>query len=315
MKSLRWVFLVGSALALQSCSTATPVACTADSAQEPVVEIVKQQLEKLMAAKTKRDNGTQAVGYSKIRAAIGQLVISIADIRTSKTDPNSTKRFCTGNLKIRFLADVLNGAEQARSAAGSNSISDLADSSDVERNADNFSTSVDFNVQPTDDGKKVFAEIESGNSMFGFAAEVLASELLRASIEGAKRDQQQAVDQQAAAQGAALVEQRNATLAAAKTENQLAMQTVAAAWKGLQPSTRGRLLPLQRAWIRKKDADCAVEAAAASIEPTEKETARLTCDTRITKDRIGLLANYREENVTTGPEAEPTNEGSLLPKM
>jgi uncharacterized protein YecT (DUF1311 family) len=299
MKTSKWAFLAGTVLSLQACTTGTPVACTADSAQEPVVQIVKQQLEKLIASKTKRDNGTQSVGYSKIRAAIGQLAISIADIRTSKTDPNSTKRFCTGNLKIRFTTEALNSAEQARSSAGSNTISDLADSEGVERNADSFSSSLDFNVQPTDDGKKVFAEIESGNSMFGFAADVLSSELLKTLIEDSKRSQQQAVDQQAAAQNVALAEQQNATLASAKVDNQLAMQTVTAAWKALLPSTRARLLPLQRAWIRKKDADCAVEAAAASIEPTAKEAARLTCDTRITKDRIGWLANYRDEGAST----------------
>lgn len=277
------------------CSVNTPVACTAESAQQPVIAIVKEQLEKSIADKVKRNDGTKVVGLSKIRAAIAQLVFAIEDIRTSKTDPNSTKRFCTGVLRVRFPADALADADKARQDASMNTVSDLADASDIERHADSFSTNIDFNVQPTDDGSKVFAETESGNNMVGFAAEVVASGLLRATVEDAKRQQQQAIDQQNAAQTAALAEQQNANVASAKTDNQLAVQTIAAAWQALSPTIRSRLLPLQRAWIRKKDADCAVEAAGASIEPSEKEVARLRCDTRATQDRIGWLAQYRDE--------------------
>jgi uncharacterized protein YecT (DUF1311 family) len=76
----------------------------------------------------------------------------------------------------------------------------------------------------------------------------------------------------------------------------------------LLPSTRARLLPLERAWIRKKDADCAVESAAASIESMAKETARLICDTRITKDRIGWLANYRDDGASFNPTSSSSED-------
>ena len=170
---------------------------------------------------------------------------------------------------------------------------------------------IDFNVQPTDDGSKVFAETESGNNIVGFAAEVVASELLRASVEDAKRQQQQAVEEQNAAQSAALAEQQSANVASAKTDNQLAVQTIGATWQALPPATRSRLLPLQRAWIRKKDADCAVEAAGASVELTEKEMARLRCDTRVTQDRISWLGQYRDEESAAPDPSSPDTPGAM----
>ncbi len=296
--------------ALPACQR-QPVQCTAASAQEPVVGIVKEQLERAVSAAVRKDDGARAVSLSKIRAAIAQLVIAIEDIRTSKEDPNSTKRFCTGTLKIRFPADTLADADSARENSGLKTVSDLADSSDIERHADSFTAAIEFNVQPTDSGDKVFAETESGNNMFAFTAQVLASGLMNASIADAKRVQQQASDQQSATQNAALSEQRNANLASARTDNQLAIQTIAAVWKSLAPGTRVRLLPLQKAWVRKKGADCQVEAASASTDPAEMEVARLACDTRAEQERTTWLQPYRGEtsevdSVMTPPA--PTSE-------
>lgn len=145
-----------------------------------------------------------------------------------------------------------------------NSVSDLADDRDVERHADSFTSTIDFNVQPTDDGSKVFAETESGNNIFGFAAELLSSSLMRSAVEDRQREQQAAADRASAEQDAALAEQRNANVAAARTENQIANQTINALWKALPGTARSQLLPLQRVWVSKKAADCAVEAAAVS---------------------------------------------------
>jgi uncharacterized protein YecT (DUF1311 family) len=309
MKKVQLVLASMLALGTAACNrNGTAVGCTAESAQAPVVEIVREQLEKSISAKVRGDDGARTVSLSKIRAAIGQLVIAIDDIRTSKEDPNSTKRFCTGTLKVRFATDALADADRTRETAGLNTVSALADAADVERHADSFTTAIEFNVQPTDDGEKVFAETESGNNMFDFAAEVLASGLLRASTENNQREQAQAQAQQTAEQTVALGEQRAANLASAKTDNQLAVQTIGATWQALAAATRQRLLPQQRAWIAKKSADCKVEAASASIDLNDKEIARLNCDTRITQERLTWLGNFRDEGGDIAPTmAEPAS--------
>lgn len=302
-----WTFVVIAALALSGCGK-QPVACTAESAQSPVVSIVKEQIEKLVSAKLRGDEGTRSVGLSKIRAAVGQLVIGLDDIRTSKEDPNSTRRFCRASLNIRFPSDMLVDADKAREASDLTSVSDLAADGDVERNADRFSSEIEFNVQPTDDGSKVFAETESGNGMFDFAAEVLASGLMRAAIDDARRAEAQAAQAEASAQNAALSEQREANVAAARLDNQLATQTIGAAWKTLPSATRAQLLPAQRVWIRKKGADCVVEAASVSTDPAEREVARLNCDTRFTQERIAWLAQYRTSDGVDPPLSEPADQ-------
>src|SRR5579859_1086662 len=183
-------------------------------------------------------------------------------------------------LKLRIPERSLNNADSSRQKIGLNSVSQLADQSDIERQADAFTHPIDFDVQPTDDGSKVFAETENGNPMFDFAAEVIASDLLRSTIENAQRQQQLEQDQQQAAQTAAQAAQRVTGLTAAKADDQLANPTIDAQWKALPRPLRAQLLAAQRAWSAKKDADCRVQAAAASIDPSEMEAARLTCDAR-----------------------------------
>lgn len=292
---MRGILLAAAAALLLAGCNKQPVECTAQSASAPVISIVKDELEKTVTRKMRGDDGEGSAPRSKIRAAIAQLVISLADIRTSREDPNSTKRFCAATLKIRIPADLLRDADSARDSLELGSVSDLAGNADIDRAADTFSAEIEFNVQPTDDGSKVFAETESGNSMFDFTAEVLSSGLMHARIADHQRNERLLADQQAAAQNAALGEQKAANLGSAKTENQLAVQTIAAAWKAIPAERRSQMLALQRAWIRKKDADCKVEAASASIDPSEMEVARLNCDTRVTNDRIQYLQPFRSE--------------------
>lgn len=288
----RLAVLAALGFALAGCGQQS-VECTDDAATTTTIGIVKDSLESATAKAMQSNDGASSAPLAKIRAAIAQLVITIDDVRTTKKDPDSTKRFCTGTLKIRFPADALGDAEKARAAAGLNTVSDLADADDVTRNADAFTSDVDYNVQPTDDGSSVYAETDRGNALSGFTSEVLASGLLRHSIEDAKRAEQQAADQQNAEQQAARDAQHHADLAAAKTDNQLATQTIGATWKSIPDGVRHQLLPAQRAWIAKKAADCQVEAASSSTDLQEQEIARLGCDTRTTRERIDWLNQYR----------------------
>lgn len=302
---IRFLFL-GAALVLGACQK-QPVECSATSAGEPVIKIVKEQIERDTLNRTRSDSG-QNISKSKVRAAIAQLSIMLEDVRTAREDPNSTKRFCEATLKIRFPAGLIDDADQARQIAGLSSVSDLADKGDIERSADSFSVPIQFNVQPTDDGSKVFAETESGNNVFEFAGELLASGLLKYDIEQQQRDATNAQVAASAAEHEAVDEQRSASVSAAKTDNQLAIQTIAALWRSLTTDVRSRLAPAQKAWIRKKDADCRVEAAATSTEPSEVEVARLICDTRMQNDRTSWLSQFRTSEDATSLAPIPTNE-------
>lgn len=284
------------------------VQCSSSDAMSTTIDVLKKGLEKETETRTSNVENTGAVSKSSIRAAVAQIVFSFEDVRTTRQDPNSTKRFCEGTLKIRFPAEDLSNADEARSAAGLGTVTQLADSNDVDREADTFSAKADYDVQPTDTGDKIFAETETKSPLMNVASEVLASSLLHNVLQQAAAAQQQQQQAQQTQQNAAVAEQKAADLNSAKVDNQLATQSILAVWRAIPAAVRAQLLLQQRAWVRKKDADCRVEAATASTDPTDMEVARLKCDTAATQERINLLQPYRGQSPDSTPQEQPTDE-------
>jgi uncharacterized protein YecT (DUF1311 family) len=226
---------------------------------------------------------------SKIRATVALLRITLDDVRTTKSDPNSSKRFCEGTLKVVVPLGMLNYADQTRQSAAISTVAKLLEGAGIERSADTLTHKISYTVQPTDDHKKVFGEVEDYGNLFDTFGEIVGSHLLLPTLQA---NQQAAATQANAAQA----EQAQQTAAAsqadlevASAENKLANQTIAEIWKALPDGARAQNLELQRAWIKKKTADCNIKAAETSVDPVLKEAARLRCDTEATRSRSGEL--------------------------
>ena len=270
---------------------AEKLGCTSQSGQDTTVSIIKDQVEKVIFGDSEEAYGA-VISKSKIRAALEQVKLTIEDVRTSKEDPNSTKKFCTGKLKMVFPDTMIADADKTREMQGVNTITQFADNTGAEREANAFTMDIDFNVQPTDDGEKVYSELENADAAPNFVSAVLGGHLafktVQASHQQAQQEQQQAEQQEQAA----LTEQKQANLGEAKAENDLSTQTINAVWSAIPTDQRDQLLPLQRAWIKKKTADCKIEASQVSIDPAEKEAARLHCEARMNNERTGQLRRF-----------------------
>ena len=287
-------------LALAGCDQKPKLECTSASAQSTAIDLIKENI-RLAVMKTLADaDRSTPVPGAKVRAIIQQLSISLNDIRTSREDPNSTKKFCTANVHIQVPEDIVRSAEEVRAAASSPAMADVADRDNVDQQYNVIKLSLDFDVQPTDDGSKVYAESDDLAHLKDFFSELIGSALLKPVLDNARAAQQQTV----AAQQAAETAERNANLVQAKTDDQLANQVITAVWRSIDPEKRSALLPEQRAWIQKKTADCDLESASATTDPTDKESAKYKCDARVTQERIAVLKQYAPVD---GP---PTN---LLP--
>lgn len=270
------------------------IECGSPDAQDVIRSLLTEQIEKATGKSVRNDENGASVLSSKIRATVSQLKLTLADVRTSKKDPNSAKRFCTARLSVSFPTVIIDDAERARQAAGLSSVDTLADESKVDREANTFKSDIDYNVQPTDDGAKVYGQLDDGaDTGITLFAEVLASHLLRAQVEAAKLQADRSAAEQAAAQSAALAQSQQGALEEATAENKLSIQAIGAVWQSLPPEGRQRLLPMQRAWIKKKSADCFIQASNTSLDPNEKEVARLKCDTSANQERSGWLQQIR----------------------
>ena len=293
MMHFRIILAVGLAVALSACGK--PQASCSDEASKSALETaVREGLVKNVAARSKDTDGNQLVGFSKIRAAIANIKLVFDNIRTTKVDPNSTKKFCTGNLKIVFGMQVFTDADKAREIAGLSSLSTAADTAGVEKGVDYLKGDLEYSVQPTDDGSKIVAEFEAKDAKLDVFGEVVAASLMRSGLENKQRiDHENAAFAEKQQQDAVTAANR-VKIEEASLSRKSADEALTAVWRGLDPTTRQALLPQQRLWIKRKDTTCKVQGLQGSTDPTEQQVATLNCITSETQSRIGELQAHLE---------------------
>ncbi|MBU1377069.1 MAG: DUF1311 domain-containing protein [Alphaproteobacteria bacterium] len=277
--------LCGAVALLSGCDKVAETSCTSESSQAVIASIVSDELVKSTLAQLGNEPSAVQATESKVRATVNLIKVTLQDIRTTKEDPDSTKRFCEGTVKIIVPLGMINDADAARRAIQVSNVATLIQQAGFERSADSLTRQLNFTVQPTDDKKKTFGEVEGFDAQLTALGEIVASHLLRIHIDA--RQQTAALEAQAEqtqlAQATAAQNQADLEMAAA--ENKLANQAISEVWKAVPEATRAQYLDMQRAWIKKKTADCNIKAAETSIDPAIKEAARLRCDTEMTAAR------------------------------
>jgi uncharacterized protein YecT (DUF1311 family) len=294
MRAVHLISGVVVALLLSGCG-AQPVDCASESARNTIAGIVTDQLEKEAREAVTKSDGTLLASPSKIRATVAQIKVLFDDVRTTKKDPDSTKRFCEGTMRVVLPLGMLSDAEKAREVADMSSIKVLTEGAGFEQNANAFSHTVAFSVQPTDDKKKIFGEVEDFGSQFSTLGELIGAHLVLPTLQAQQQSAAATLqaEQTALAEQAAL--QSQADLEMAKGENSLATQRINEIWRAIPDYSRAEILDIQRAWIKKKTADCNIKAAETSTDPAAKEAARLRCDTEVTNSRSTELRAYLEQ--------------------
>jgi hypothetical protein len=284
--------LIVACAVLTACNQISQTGCSSPDAISTTESLISDQIEKNAVAKSKGEDGSVSVPEASIRASVALAKISIDDVRTTKIDPNSTKRFCSGTARVVIPLGVIQDADRARSLQSLNTVQQLADSASIQRSADSFTFPIDYDVQPTDDRTKIYAESDSISAQMEVFSQIMLGSLLKYQLENQATAQQQ-LQQQQAQQAALLAQQaRQAGFDDASAENKLSVQTINATWNSIEPDTREELLDVQRAWIKEKVANCKIQAASSSTDPTDQETARLKCDTAANQQRADWLKQY-----------------------
>lgn len=80
----------------------------------------------------------------------------------------------------------------------------------------------------------------------------------------------------------------------AQSENNAAKAQLSQAWQSLDADTKNRLLPSQSQWDQQRQAQCAAQVQAIS-DPTERDTARLKCDTQNILQHIPQLRQQAQQ--------------------
>lgn len=102
---------------------------------------------------------------SAIRAAVNTVNFNLSAIRTASSDPNSTKVFCEAYLELTIPSKIHQDTNHTLNKIGfKGGMVGFLEKSGYRQSdtaADVFQMNVEYNLQPTDNGKEVFASIHN----------------------------------------------------------------------------------------------------------------------------------------------------------
>ena len=289
MQTVRLIALASAALILASCNRIGAVECNNTDGQAVISSLLSDQIIQA----TRDQLGTAAseplTNDAKIRATVAQIKILIEDIRTTKKEEASTKRGCAATVKLVLPLNMIADAEEFHTNNQLQSISSLTDAAGLQRSADSYTHQLSYSVQPTDDKKKVYGEVEAFGPVANAMGEIIAAHMVLPIHEASQQSEATAAAAQQALLDQQTKAQSQADLELATAENRLAIQAYSEVWKSLPDTVRAQNVEIQRAWAKKKTADCNIKAAETSTDPLIKEAARLRCETEQTQGRVEEL--------------------------
>lgn len=189
MNIKHFALLLFTGLMLFGCSKQVPTAsCSSPDTQKLIDKLFTEQAEKLTAEK--RDDyydGPFIFGAIKIRASLAQIQVAVESDKMVKQDPNSSKEFCSGLLKVTIPTKMLADVDQSRDIQHQSKISQYARQFNIENSINVFTQDVEYTLQPTGDGKEPHVEIES-DAWVHLLDEIITSALLRPTLEVQETD-------------------------------------------------------------------------------------------------------------------------------
>lgn len=294
-------------VALTGCFDNKKIDCSDPDGLSLIQGIVSEATEKAIKRETDEP-------LSSIRASVEGLGMSIADVRTAKTDPDSTKIFCEANLEVKIPAKTKQDAQASLDAMElEETVDNILENHGFEQSstsADIYKIGISYNLQPTDDGQKVYAQLEDGSPQAGLA-DLLGwavsknkivkeqLEIQRAAIEEEARaakeqaEHEAQLKKEAAELAAAERAQMDAQISQAKAAYKRAVSEINEIWNSLDAETQDALREEQRAVNKEREAACQAESIANGGTQDEKEVYRLMCEVAALNGRKEyLFYNY-----------------------
>lgn len=280
---------------------------------EDSLQLVKSLLQDSIQSSAKRiaNNEGVALDGSALRASTSQVGFNLADVRTSKTDPNSTKIFCVAALSTTLDSETINRANIVSDYYEQSNISEMAFQQDIDMDGNTVSYSIEYSIQPTDDGTSIYGQLQNGSELINFIGTVVVNALQKNAVQAYKAEEQKAnaesivAAKKAAAEEAASIAKAEATASAEATDN-IANATAEKArakatmdykrsefndlWKSASTETRETLAEGQKEWVAERDEICLNRAQEAEV--VWQEMVRMDCISELLGERYYAVKEY-----------------------
>lgn len=284
--------LLCTTLLLSGCDKVKSVigggaSCNDETAKQLVVESFSKSVGDVSATRIKNliaeENITVDMG--KLRAALKGITFNVNDVRTNSSDPNSKKEYCVTQFVVKLPDQMIKDADAARQVYGQQTVAQTAVLGDMTLEMSQIKKELDYNVQPTDDGKKVYVTLENSDLLVQFISDVAVDSLLKSARESAAEREQQEQQKLQAQQDADIAEYQNVLVSEAKVNLDRANENLNLVWNATTSDVRNKLLEEQRLWLKKRELECKLD----SSESDNPEVYTLNCQTNMTVQRTTEL--------------------------
>lgn len=283
---------IGLTILLSGCEkvqslTGQAIKCDDETAKQLVVETFSKNVSDIAAARVKEliQSENITIDMGKLRSTLQQINFNVNDIRTNNSDPNSKKEYCVTEFVVKLPEQMVKDADAARAVYEENNVAQSAIISDLSFETNQLKKEVDYFVQPTDDGKKIYVTLENPDSLAFFVRDVAIDSLLKSARQNAAEIAKQEEMKRVAEEQAAVQEYQTVLVTEAKANLDTANENLNLVWNATTKEVRNHLLDEQRLWLKKRELECKL----GSSNSDNPEVTRINCEAEMTSNRVNEL--------------------------
>lgn len=302
---------------LSSCSNVSKIGNSAvKCGDEGSLQLIETLLKDNTQSRVKNiaSNEGLLTDGADLRASTSQIDFSLTDVRTSKTDPNSTKVFCVAALTTTLDSETIDRANFVTDYYEQSNLNEEAFQQDIDMDGNAIQYSLEYSIQPTDDGANIYGELQNGSELIDFIGTAIVNATQKNEVQAMKARQQKANVENAIAERVALEEEQEvmaqaeqaayreaaseraaaiAELAKAKTALKYKRNEFNELWKTASAETQENLAEAQKEWVKERNETC--DERAHSVEYERLEIVWIECTIEMLDTRYYEIRNYINE--------------------
>lgn len=125
----------------------------------------------------------QNLDPEKLKLSAKNVQFTLQDSRTDYIDPDSPKTTCSIDLAVVIPSDLIKKSDHAREAVNQASTENQADNLGLKYNQGKVNLVMEYVLQPSDKGDKVFAYLKNTAALNTFIADTLTYAFIKPQIE------------------------------------------------------------------------------------------------------------------------------------
>ena len=177
------------ALSVTACNSnlfSEHIACDNTEALTLVNQVLKDDLTKALENQLKSlisEGAIKDLDPAKLKLSAQSINFTLVDSRTEFVDPNSPKTTCSIDLSTVLPSDLVKKSDEARAKVDRYSTEGQASDLGVDFENNKIKLTLEYTLQPTDKGDKVFALVKNSNNINTLISDTLTYAFLKPQID------------------------------------------------------------------------------------------------------------------------------------